>query len=54
MPHNRVEHEPHAKEIYLHFATKGLFKTSRQLLGFAIPGLVYLVRERYLLEVTLG
>jgi len=35
---NRDRHEPHAKEIYLHFPTKRLFETSRQLLGFCHPG----------------
>ena len=53
-PHNRVRHEPHAKELYHHFTTKYLFETSRQVLGIVIPGLIYLVRERNLLVVTLG
>ena len=54
LAHNRVKHEPRAKEIYLYFATKGLFELSRQLLGFLVPGFVYFVRERDLLGVTLG
>ena len=54
LPHSRVGYEPHAKKIYLHFATKDLFETSRQLLRIVISALVYLVRERDLLVVSLG
>ena len=53
-PDNRFWHEPCAKEIYLHFATKGFSETSRQILRFLMPGFVYFVRERDFLEVTLG
>jgi hypothetical protein len=46
--------EPHAKEIYHHFASESVFETLCQLVSFGIMFLVQVVRERNLLDVVFG